>query len=62
MIPWLAIEEAAPKGGPGSSEVRIRVVGEDEVTVFCGDADAAAAAILERRDLARRMRSEREPA
>jgi len=39
--------------------VRIRVVGENELAVSCGDADDAAAAILERRDLARRMLSER---
>lgn len=53
VIAWDQIDEAAPHGGAGSSEVRIRVADEDAITVYCGDARRAAKEILERRDLAR---------
>jgi hypothetical protein len=59
VIPWHTIEGAAARTG-SSTQVRIYMDGKDEVTVFCGDADTAVTEILERRDLAKRMRDERE--
>jgi hypothetical protein len=60
VIPWQAIEGAAPRSRSGRMEVRIYLEAEKEVTVFCGDADTAVTEILERRDVAKRMRVERE--
>ena len=60
VIPWQQIEGAAPRSRSGALEVRIYLEDKEEVTVFCGDADTAVTEILERRDLARRMRLDAE--
>ncbi len=59
VIPWHTIEGAAPRARSANQQVRIYLEGNDEVSVFCGDADRAVAEIMERRDVARRMRAEK---